>query len=370
MDVAGLQASFRHVEAAGDDAVLYFYEDLHVKHPATRKMFPVATSEQRRHFLAALKHIVAGVADPPALAGYLRELGVRHRKFGTLAAHYEPVGQSFLATLEHFCADVWTPELRNDWADAYGFIARVMQEAAAADEAVNPPSWAGIVTARTWHPPGVAVLSVRTEPRLHYLPGQAAEISIGSRAKLWRWYCIACPPRDDGTLEFHIRNKGPVSQALMIAEPGTRLLLGPPGGNLAYRDTGRDILICAQSTGIAPALAIIGHLAARPGPRVHLLYGGGRSDDLYMWPGLEKMRAALPWLNLTPVVPGNGPGTLAAAILASGPWDDRDAYAAGPSEAIAGVTAALAGTGMPGNQVAAEDFGWNEMTAPEVPLPD
>src|SRR5271169_551030 len=240
----------------GDEVPLHFYSDLFLKHPETRPMFPVSMQAQRAHLVDALVSVVSGVDNLDSLAVFLRDLGRGHRKFGTLAAHYDAVGESLLATFAYFSADAWDAELEADWKGAYDLIAGVMTAAAGEDEQHHPAYWTGTVIAQEPKAFDVAALTVRTEPRLDYLPGQSVAIESPARPRLWRYYSMANAPRPDGTIEFHVRliDGGAVSMALTAATTiGAELRLGPPVGVLRL-DTasGRDIVMAAGSTGLAP----------------------------------------------------------------------------------------------------------------------
>jgi NAD(P)H-flavin reductase/hemoglobin-like flavoprotein len=362
VDADRLRASFRRVSASGDALALWFYADLFIRCPEAREMFPASMAEQRRHLLAALAHIVAA-ADKPDLAGYLRRLGVTHRRFGVLpGAHYEAVGASLLAALAHFEGEHWVPEVAEDWAAAYGLISGVMTAAATEDEQSAPAWWDGEVTECERAARNVSVLRVAINPHLSYLPGQAVRVQVLSRPRLWRHYM---PGPGTGTdAELHVRAAGPVSQALASAEPGTRLRLMPaaePG--LALRSATRPVLMAAWSAGIAPMLALLAQIAAMPAPVPASLYwGAADAEGLYLRDSLEKTAAQHPWLAFTPVTPeggGNPAGCLAGAV-AAGSWDGYDAYIAGSSAAAGGVTARLAQAGMAPDRITSADFGWDE----------
>ena len=254
MDVARLRESFAHVAVHGDELPLFFYSDLFLKHPEVRDMFPVSMTAQRSHLVDALVKIVSQVDSVDDLTVFLQGLGRDHRKFGVVAEHYDAVGASLLATLEHFSGPAWTPELAADWKAAYELIGSVMTAAASADEQLRPPWWRGTVVAHEPRSFDVSVLFVQPEPRMDYLPGQSVAIETPSRPRLWRYYSMANAPRQDGLLEFHIRliDGGAVSMALTstdgrwhrtqarasrrgsYAEPA-RLRPGPLAGGGKYR---------------------------------------------------------------------------------------------------------------------------------------
>ena len=372
LDIVRLRENFAHVATHGDELPLFFYSDLFIKHPEVRDLFPISMASQRGHLVDALVKIVSHVDSVDDLTAFLQGLGRDHRKFGAVAEHYDAVGASLLATLEHFSGPTWTPELADDWAAAYELIGSVMTEAAHADEQQQrPPWWRGTVVAYEQRTFDISVLFVRPEPRMDYLPGQSVAIESPSRPKLWRYYSMANAPRSDGLLEFHIRliDGGAVSMALTgstIAD--TELRLGPPVGALTLNQpvSGRDLLLVAGSTGLAPLKAIVDQVAALPEPpKVHLFFGARTAEGLYDLDSLEKMAAQHSWLTITPAVSADSrfageTGSLPDVVARHGDWSSRDAYLAGPTEMVQETVARLASAGMAQEQIHIEDFGWSE----------
>jgi NAD(P)H-flavin reductase/hemoglobin-like flavoprotein len=369
VDVGRLKSSFARIAMHGDEVPLHFYSDLFLKHPETRPMFPVSMQVQRAHLVDALVTIVSSVDNADNLAVFLRDLGRGHRKFGVLAAHYEAVRDSLLATFAHFCGDAWDANLEADWRSAYELIAGVMTAAAQEDEQHNPAYWTGTVIGHERRTFDIAILTVRTEPRLEYLPGQSVAVESPARPRLWRYYSMANAPRPDGTLELHVRlvDGGAVSMALTAGTSvGTELKLGPPVGVMRL-DTasGKDILMVAGSTGLAPLKAMLEQAAAlRQPPQVHVFFGARHADGLYDLPSLEKLAAEYPWLTVVPTVSdgrfAGQVGMLSDVVTRSGTWSGHDAYIAGPTELVKDCGARLAAAGMPVSQIHVEDFGWSE----------
>jgi NAD(P)H-flavin reductase len=371
LDVVRLRESFAQVAIHGDELPLFFYSDLFIKHPELRDMFPVSMAAQRDHLVGALVKIVSQVDDITELTTFLQGLGRDHRKFGVIARHYDDVGASLLATLEHFAGPAWTPDLADEWKAAYEVIGSVMTEAAQEDEGRRPPWWRGTVVACERRAFNVSVLFVQPEPRLDYRPGQSVAIESPDRPKLWRYYSIANAPRPDGLLEFHVRliDGGPVSMALTsTAIADSQLRLGPPVGVLTLDEptSGRDLLLIAGSTGLAPLKAIIDQVSglAVP-PQVHLFFGARTADGLYDLDDLDKRAAQHPWLTVTPVVSGDSrfqgqTGSLPDVVARSGDWSRHDAYVAGPTEMVEAAVERLTTTGVPADHIHLEDFGWSE----------
>jgi NAD(P)H-flavin reductase/hemoglobin-like flavoprotein len=371
LDVAGLRKNFADVAAHGDEVPLFFYSDLFIKHPEVRDMFPISMEAQRGHLVDALVKIVSSVDSASDLTAFLQGLGRDHRKFGAVSEHYEAVGSSLLATLEYFSGPSWTPELKSDWAAAYDLIGSVMIAAARADEELRPPWWRGRVVAHERRSFDVSVLHVQPEPALDYLPGQSVAIECSSRPRLWRYYSMATAPRQDGLLEFHVRliDGGAVSMALTSQTAvGSELRLGPPIGVLTLKQpaSGKDLLLVAGSTGLAPLKAIVDQLTTLPqAPNVHLFFGARKADGLYDLDSLQKMAAEHAWLTVTPTVSADPKfagetGSLPDVVARHGDWTGHDAYLAGPSEMVQDTTDRLMSAGLAKDQIHIEDFGWSE----------
>jgi hemoglobin-like flavoprotein len=164
----------------------------------------------------------------------LAALGRAHRKFGVQPEHYTPFRAAMLATGRHFArseADAARAEAAI--AAAFDRAAAVMIDAAQADSKVAPAWWTAEVTRHEAPAPDVAVLTVKPDQPLHYLPGQYVPVQTPRWPRQWRSYCIVNAPRPDGTLTLHVRAVpgGLVSTALVYhTRPGDILLLGAPEG--------------------------------------------------------------------------------------------------------------------------------------------
>lgn len=370
MDAQRLKDSFARVAMHGDEVPLFFYSDLFLRHPETRDLFPVSMAHQRGRLVQALATTVANVDNLESLRPLLEDLGRDHRKFGALAEHYPAVGTSLLATLAHFNGDAWTEDLAADWIAAYELISDVMIQAAREDEQFRPAYWDATVMAHERRRFDIAVLRVAVNEPLDYLPGQSVSMESSQRPRLWRFYSMANAPRPDSTMDFHVRmlDGGSLSSHLTRGlAVGARLRLGSPVGTLTYdTGSGRDILLVAGSTGLAPLKAIVEQVGglADP-PRVHLFFGASTADGLYDLPDLEKLAARCPWLTVVPAVsrePGyqGERGSLPDVVARSGTWREHDAYISGPTGMVEATKQQLLAQGMPLDQIRVEDFGWSE----------
>lgn len=133
---------------------------------------------------------------------------------------------------------------------------------------------------------------------LNFLPGQYVQVSV-PETQASRAYSFSSI-LSEGRVEFLVRNipGGLMSGYLSDrARPGDHLTIKGPSGAFYLREIARPTLFLAGGTGLAPFLAMLGHLAAddRIGPPIRLLYGVTRDIDRVE---VEKLRA------FTETIPG------------------------------------------------------------------
>lgn len=367
MDVARLKQSWQMVAAHGDQVPLYFYSTLFLAHPETRQMFPTNMAGQRDRLVTALGHIVSHVDQVEQLVGFLQSLGADHRKFAVRPEHYPAVGEALLATLRHFLAEHWSEELSQDWAAAYGLVAKVMMDGASAAENVSPPWWVGEVVAHEPRTFDVAVLTLRPQYLLPFEPGQSIGVSSPA-TRAWRYYSPANAPRSDGTIELHVRAApgGAVSSRLVYGTSvGDQVhLAAPVGERLTLRQAGAgDLLLIGNGTGLAPLRALVEQVAAEGGGRRVDLFVGARSrTEFYDVDALEKLAAACPWLRVSYVVNADParPGEFTQVVdrvLAEGDWRGRHVFLCGSDLMVSSAVSGLAQAGFHAGQVHYEALG-------------
>ncbi|QXJ24873.1 oxidoreductase [Actinomadura graeca] len=378
MDAQRLKDNFAHVAEQGDAVALFFYSDLFVRNPHLRDMFPVGMTGQRDKLLRALGRIVSQADDLPTLVPFLQQLGRDHRRFGIIAEHYPSVGASLIATLRHFSGSTWTDEIAEDWNAAYTLVAKVMLEAADEDALSRPAWWNGQVIGVERRRFDIAVLRVQPDRPLPYLAGQSVAVEVPARLRQWRYYSMANAPRPDHTVDFHVRlvDGGPVSSVLVrTMKTGDHLRMGAPIGVLTLDESsGRDMLLVAGSTGLAPLKAILEQVARRPiPPRVHLYFGARNRDGLYDLEDLTKLAHEHAWLTVVPAVSdesaghgfstllqsGDGDveyGNLPDVVARHGPWSAHDAYVCGPAEMVGRTVERLESLGVERARIRLETF--------------
>ena len=122
--------SFAKVQLIADTAADLFYARLFELAPPVRRLFPADMTAQKRKLIAMLGLAVANLDTPEAFVAAVTELGRRHVAYGTVAAHFEPVGAALLWTLEQGLGPDFSPELRQAWSETFDIVASVMQSAA------------------------------------------------------------------------------------------------------------------------------------------------------------------------------------------------------------------------------------------------
>src|SRR5262249_40120369 len=208
--------------------------------------------------------IVQGFENPEQLAPYLNQLGRDHRKFAVAPGHYAVVGESLIAALAKYAREDWTPELEDAWRHAYQIAARTMIDPPRRGAPDEPPWWNAQVVAHERRAADIAVLTVRLDNPMRYVPGQYVAMECPRRPRLWRPYSIANAPRPDGSLEFHVKAVpgGWVSRALgHHTLVGDFLRLRSPGGSMGSDPSpppGRGG--GARAPGLGPAQGVLlGH---------------------------------------------------------------------------------------------------------------
>jgi NAD(P)H-flavin reductase/hemoglobin-like flavoprotein len=375
VDAAALKQSFAQVAEHGDEVPLYFYSYLFLRHPQVRGLFPPTMAAQRDRLVGALARIVSEVDQLDSLVPFLEQLGRDHRKFQVITDHYPQVGEALLATLGHFLGGGWTPRLAAEWTAAYGVVADVMVKAATA-ATVQPPWWDAEVVGHERRSPDLAVITLLPYEELPYLPGQSISVETSQRPRMWRYYSPANAPRQDRTIELHVRaiDGGWVSSALVMAVGvGDTVQLGPAVGELVLDPRSPDeLLLIASGTGLAPLRAITEDLAARGTDhrRVHLYVEARTEGELYDLPALERLSWDNPWLTVVPVAelgPTNRAqsGSAVELALRQSRWTRHLVYVCGAPRMVSTTRDLLARAGLDPTRVRYESFGYRSGPASE-----
>jgi hemoglobin-like flavoprotein len=131
-DVQLVQESFKSVAPISAQAADLFYGRLFEIAPEVRPLFPEDLTEQKRKLMGMLATVVANLHQVETVLPAAQDLGRRHGGYGVTAAHYKPVGEALIWTLDKGLGPAFTAEVKGAWVAAYTTLSGVMQGAAAA----------------------------------------------------------------------------------------------------------------------------------------------------------------------------------------------------------------------------------------------
>ncbi|MEU4426745.1 globin domain-containing protein [Actinoplanes sp. NPDC024001] len=359
-----LKDSWNLVADRSDQVVEHFYARLFLAFPQLRDLFPVQMRAQRDRLLSAIVSAVHHFDDPVRLDAWLRGLGRDHRKFEVRPEHYAQVKVCLLDAIRSHAGDRWNDVYEQAWNDAYDLMADRM--IAGAGERDDPPYWDAEVLSHERRGPDVAVFTCRPRQPFTFRAGQYVSLECPYRPRLWRSYSIANSPREDGTLEFHVRATGAgwVSSALVRRlRAGDVLHLAAPMGSMTLDVTSRrDVVLVAGGTGLAPAKALLGDLVKYNRTRwVHLFRGERQRDGFYDREQLDLIAERYPWLSIVravsdePGYPGER-GALHDVLSRHGPWRDHDFYVAGSGPMVNATLRRLAEMRVPSTRIRYDAF--------------
>jgi NAD(P)H-flavin reductase len=115
----------------------------------------------------------------------------------------------------------------------------------------------------------------------HSVPGQVVKLRAPSGEA---YFALASAPSPDGSADLLVKRGGRIAdEILLAAAPGTRIETSAPFGKgfpIAQAE-GRDLLLFAAGSGIAPVRALLQHVIAHRNRfrRVTLFYGQRRGAD-------------------------------------------------------------------------------------------
>lgn len=124
--IKAVQESFARVVPISEQAAALFYGRLFEIAPAVKPLFRGDMNEQGRKLMATLAVVVGGLSNLQTVLPAASALAKRHVGYGVSAAHYAPVGEALLWTLERGLGSDWTPQLAAAWSTAYGMLSTYM----------------------------------------------------------------------------------------------------------------------------------------------------------------------------------------------------------------------------------------------------
>jgi NAD(P)H-flavin reductase len=369
-----LSTALAALDENADGVSMYFTSHLLATNPGLVERWPVGIGSARRAGYFALREVVAAVEDGQDIEDSLADWGEGLARLGLTADELTAMVASVEATLRRFLGDAFVTAHSGRLGTVHQHM--MLPLTRAFTEAAGRTVTCGAeVVGIDRRGADVAVLTLRPERPVDHRPGQSVTVRTPHRPRVWRPFSPANQPRDDGTLELHVRAVagGLVSPALVYeTEPGDVLELGAPVGTLGWSDTARNAVLLAGGTGIAPFLAMLDARAQARGrrarQRVHVVRCGTSDADVYDLPRLRELESAHGWLTVETLSGPEAPGAASTAEpggsttdgdpgWVADEWADRDLYVCGSPRFVSDVVTSLDAAGIDPSAVHLEQYG-------------
>lgn len=125
-EIALVREGFNRIAPDAERVGLAFYNQLFLTDPSLRMLFRGDMRTQAGHLMAALGMVVRSLDNLAPIVARIQALGRRHVGYGVQPHHFAAVGAAFLATLAAELREVFTPEVRAAWTQAYETLAAAM----------------------------------------------------------------------------------------------------------------------------------------------------------------------------------------------------------------------------------------------------
>jgi NAD(P)H-flavin reductase/hemoglobin-like flavoprotein len=307
--------------------------------PQLLAALPGNPQSQREQLAAALTWLVHNLDDPPAMAAGCAQLGAALAECGVQPQQLQLIGAALAEAMRAGMAggllrQEFDLAWRSSWQHAHEWIVH-----GEAMTGYQPTRWTAVVVTHDLRRHDLAVVRLRPYLPMPFRPGQYARIEVPGLPGIWRPYSLAGAPRRDNVVELHVRAKtleGVSGTLVHHTEVGDKVRLARAEGFMGLPEPGRDLLLIAGDTGVAPLKALLTELAATGDPRSAVLFWGARNlDELYDIEEIAQIARACKRATVIPVISEGNPGPYASglvtdAVAAYGEWSSHEVYLAGP----------------------------------------
>ena len=125
-----VRTSFATLAVMPEVAGALFYERLFAVNPSVQPLFKNDMRIQGVKLMTMLAMVVYNLPTPSQILPAIRDLALRHVKYGVKLADYDALREALLWTLEQALGEGFTPTVREAWAVCYDEIAGEMKAAA------------------------------------------------------------------------------------------------------------------------------------------------------------------------------------------------------------------------------------------------
>lgn len=318
--------------------------------PQLLAAIPGNATTQSEQLADALTWLVHNLDQPPVVAAGCARLGAALAECGVQPGQMQLVGAALAEAMRAGLGAAWRMDLdqawRTTWQHAYEWIVH-----GEAQITYQPTIWGAEVVAHERRRQDLAVVRFRPYLPMPFRPGQYARVEVPELPGVWRPYSLAGAPRRDNLIELHVRAKttdGVSGTLVYRTQVGERVRFARAEGEMGlHQHPGRDLLMIAGDTGVAPLKALLTELADTADPRSAVLFWGVRNlGELYDIEEIAEIARAARRATVVPVISEGEAGPYASglvtdAVAAYGEWSGHEVYLAGPPTMLAATSAEL-----------------------------
>jgi nitric oxide dioxygenase len=125
-----VRSTFTKLAVMPEVAAALFYERLFEANPSFRSLFKSDMRVQGLKLMSMLDMVVYGPLEADGVLPAVRELAVRHVRYGVRLADYDAVRDALLWTLEQALGEEFNPSVQSAWSACYDELAGEMKAAA------------------------------------------------------------------------------------------------------------------------------------------------------------------------------------------------------------------------------------------------
>ena len=103
-----------------------FYSKLFFDMPYLEKLFHTSKDEQSRKLIEMLSVIVGRLDRLEELTEEIKQLAIRHVRYGVKEQHYKAVGTALLWTLRQGLGNDWNEKVSEAWATCFQILSETM----------------------------------------------------------------------------------------------------------------------------------------------------------------------------------------------------------------------------------------------------
>lgn len=392
--VAIVKSTAPVLQEHGETLTRHFYERMFRVNPEVKPFFNHSNQSegsQQRALAGAIAAYAANIDNLEALGGAVELIAQKHASLQIKPEHYPIVGDNLLASIKEVLGEAATDEIIAAWAEAYQFLADILQGRETqiyASHAKKAGGWTGFrklsVVDKVKESELITSFYLQNSDGTDlpvYLPGQYITVRLPTPdgSTTMRNYSLSNKP---GAGHFRIsvkRETGPEGQGYVSnllhdsLSVGDEIEVAPPCGEFYLNPKDkheRPLVLLAAGVGITPIISILETaLEATPGRQVVLVHGclnpnvqAFRDDLDELAESHDNLSVHYCYSDLSEnevLTHKNASAGLVSAELVESLIPNRhaDYYFCGPKPFMVSIYHELLKWGVPGSQVHFEFFG-------------